>query len=123
MARHMAEYESRAKVTVYPMGMSSEFTPITTEEKLAKAQKKRDEYNRVIKFQKMQERGDITTFDNSEKRNKTRSRSGHQNMKKNKDGTFSVTIGGFPLGTFDEQTAIKKRDDYRAANGMSEAEY
>ena len=40
-----------------------------------------------------------------------------------KDGTYLVVIGGISLGTFDEQTAIKRRDDYRKSNGMPEAEY
>ena len=124
LAQQMAEFERTNKVTVVPIGVSSTFKPITNEETLKKLKEKRDDWNRVQSQRKMHEKGDPDQFfDNSVIRNKTRSKSGYQNLKLNKDGTYSIKIGAIVISKLPLHEALKTRDKQRELQGLPPADY
>jgi len=142
LAIKMRRWERNNKVTVVPIGVSKDHQPITGEQQLKRAQEQRAEYNRVKKSESLggkaaaeakrlanklkplHKKGELDHgFDNSVIRNKNKAKSGYQNLKLNKDGTYSVKVGGMMPGSYPLEEAIKVRDRQREIAGLCPAEY
>lgn len=122
LALKMRRWEKNNQVTVYDSGVSSSHQPITNEEKLKRAQQGRGEYNRTRTAREMYKSGEgMVLPDNGVKRSKAKAKSGYQNLRENKDGTYTATVGGRWIATAPLEEALMRRDRYREAVGLARA--
>lgn len=52
-----------------------------------------------------------------------RSKTGHQNLLKRRDGLYLVLVSGIKLGIYEKDEALKVRDKYRIENNLPAADY
>lgn len=121
IARQMAEFESRAKVTVYASGVSSEFKPIASPENIKNAHANSAGVPRPRKNPPHQKNKGVFEFDNLVCQNPQKSKSGYQNLQHVRDDIYTVLVSHRHLGTFPLAIALEKRDKYREAIGLPKA--
>lgn len=120
LANQMEEWEKNNKVTVVPMGVSSEYNPLRMDS-IARGAKMGGSAN---KTKALPDRPISLFPDNSKKRNRAVRSSNHQNLSMRPNGKFEVKVGSFYLGLFtDEAKALKARDEFREKTGLPKAEY
>lgn len=120
LAKQMAEWEKKHKVTVVPMGVSAEYNPLRMDS-IARGAKLGGSAN---KTKALPDRPISLFPDNSKKRNKAIRSSNHQNLSMRPNGKFEVKVGSVYLGLFtDKAKALKARDEFREKTGLPKAEY
>lgn len=124
IAKQMAEWEKSHKVTVIPIGHSSEHKPLATEQNLKSAHANSKGVPRPRKKYREPHQPGVGAFifDNLTKQKPKKSASGHQNLKHVRDDLYAVQVAKRHVGIFPLAEALEVRNRCRESMGMQPAQ-